>query len=166
MNERPEKLYMLCLLYGGYSLSKIQTCSDVKFDKDVSFLRVLCTDVSFTIVYFAVVSFFKCIFSRTLLSCNIAIIDQCLYIHTHLWYWKNPTTSLVFALLILIIVSLNNGKHRFLLIQFEYLCFVRSFRSFFFFFFDRQHIDILFINKSDELIRGIPELFFHEMCVL
>ena len=32
--------------------------------------------------------------------------------------------------------------------------------------FDRQHINILFINKSDELIRGIPELFCHEMCVL
>ena len=44
---------------------------------------------------------------------NFAIIDQCLYIHTHLWYWKNPTAILVFALLILIIVSLNNGRQSF-----------------------------------------------------
>ena len=60
-----------------------------------------------------------------------AIIDQCLYIHTHLWYRKNPTAILVFALLILIIVSLNNGRHRFLLIQFEYQSILRLFRSYF-----------------------------------
>ena len=38
-------------------MSKIQTCSNVNFDKDVSFSRVLCADVSFTIVHIAVVSF-------------------------------------------------------------------------------------------------------------
>ena len=46
-------------------------------------------------------------------------------LHTHLWYRKNPTAILVFALLILIIVSLNNGRHRFLLIQFEYQSILR-----------------------------------------
>ena len=98
------------------------------------------------------------------LQCIIAIIDQCLYIHTHLWYRKNPTAILVFALLILINVSLNTGRHRFLLIQFEYQSILWLFRSFFLV---RQHINILFINKSDELIRGIPDLFLSwDVCSL
>ena len=54
-------------------------------------------------------------------------INQYLYaIHILI---KDPTTVLVFALLILITMSFNNGRHRFLLKQFEYQCIVRSFRS-------------------------------------
>ena len=71
------------------------------------------------------------LFLRQLRQIFYAIIDQCLYIHTHLWYRKNPTAILVFALLILINVSLNTGRHRFLLIQFEYQSILRLFRSFF-----------------------------------
>ena len=64
----------------------------------------------------------------------------------------HPYTSLILKepdnlscnCIILIIVSLNNGRHHFLLIQFEYQSILRLFRSFFL---DRQHISILFFTQ-------------------
>ena len=44
---------------------------------------------------------------------------------------KEPPDNLSCICIILIIVSLNNGRHRFLLIQFEYQSILRLFRSFF-----------------------------------